>query len=72
MSRPVELEDPAPVFVVPDLEASVAYDENTLGFELTFEYGEPRLHAALCRGRLAAGSSHRGSPLCSLPAGGSR
>lgn len=37
------------VFVVRDLEASLAYYRDALGFEATFTYGTPLYYACLCR-----------------------
>ena len=39
----------ATVFVVSDITASLAYYRDVLGFEVTFEYGEPPSYACLCR-----------------------
>ncbi|TWA94629.1 bleomycin resistance protein [Bradyrhizobium stylosanthis] len=39
----------ATVFVVADIAASLAYYRDVLGFEVTFEYGEPASYACLCR-----------------------
>jgi len=39
----------ATVFVVADVTASLAYYRDVLGFEVTFEYGQPPSYACLCR-----------------------
>lgn len=39
----------ATVFVVSDIAASLAYYRDVLGFEVTFEYGQPPSYACLCR-----------------------
>jgi catechol 2,3-dioxygenase-like lactoylglutathione lyase family enzyme len=39
----------ATVFVVSDIAASLAYYRDVLGFEVTFEYGQPLSYACLCR-----------------------
>lgn len=39
----------ATVFVVRDIAASIAYYRDALGFDVTFEYGEPIYYACLCR-----------------------
>jgi catechol 2,3-dioxygenase-like lactoylglutathione lyase family enzyme len=39
----------ATVFVVSDIAASLAYYRDVLGFEVTFEYGQPLTYACLCR-----------------------
>ena len=39
----------ATVFVVADIAASLAYYRDVLGFEVTFEYGQPPSYACLCR-----------------------
>ncbi|MBB4260500.1 MULTISPECIES: VOC family protein [unclassified Bradyrhizobium] len=43
----------ATVFVVSDIAASLAYYRDVLGFEVTFEYGEPLSYACLCREEVA-------------------
>jgi catechol 2,3-dioxygenase-like lactoylglutathione lyase family enzyme len=43
----------ATVFVVSDLEASLAYYRDVLGFQVTFEYGTPLSYACLCRDEVA-------------------
>jgi len=40
----------APVFVVRDIGASVAWYRDVLGFEVAFLYGEPAFYAGVCRG----------------------
>ncbi|MBR0709804.1 bleomycin resistance protein [Bradyrhizobium liaoningense] len=42
----------ATVFVVSDITASLAYYRDVLGFEVTFEYGQPPSYACLCRGEV--------------------
>lgn len=54
----------ATVFVVTDMAAGLAYYRDVLGFEVTFEYGEPLSYVCLCRDEvalhlLAAGSTKR-------------
>ncbi|MBC9878619.1 VOC family protein [Bradyrhizobium sp. INPA01-394B] len=39
----------ATVFVVSDIDASLAYYRDALGFQVTFEYGSPLSYACLCR-----------------------
>jgi len=39
----------ATVFVVSDITASLAYYRDAIGFEVTFEYGQPLSYACLCR-----------------------
>ncbi|QOZ67266.1 bleomycin resistance protein [Bradyrhizobium arachidis] len=39
----------ATVFAVSDIAASLAYYRDVLGFEVTFEYGQPPSYACLCR-----------------------
>ena len=39
----------ATVFVVSDIAVSLAYYRDVLGFEVTFEYGQPPSYACLCR-----------------------
>jgi catechol 2,3-dioxygenase-like lactoylglutathione lyase family enzyme len=39
----------ATVFTVRDIDASVAYYRDILGFDVTFQYGEPLFYACLCR-----------------------
>ncbi|WP_334536107.1 bleomycin resistance protein [Bradyrhizobium sp. AZCC 2230] len=43
----------ATVFVVFDIEASLAYYRDVLGFQVTFEYGAPLSYACLCRDEVA-------------------
>lgn len=43
----------ATVFVVSDIAASLAYYRDVLGFQVTFEYGEPLSYACLCRDEVA-------------------
>src|SRR5262245_42657195 len=43
----------ATVFVVSDIAASLAYYRDVLGFEVTFEYGQPPSYACLCRDEVA-------------------
>jgi hypothetical protein len=39
----------ATVFVVSDIAKSIAYYRDSLGFDVTFQYGEPLFYACLCR-----------------------
>jgi predicted enzyme related to lactoylglutathione lyase len=39
----------AAVFTVQDLPQSLAHYRDALGFDVTFEYGEPSYYACLCR-----------------------
>ena len=39
----------ATVFTVRDIIASVKHYHDVLGFEVTFQYGEPVFYACLCR-----------------------
>lgn len=43
----------ATVLVVSDLAAGLAYYRDVLGFQVTFEYGEPLSYACLCRDEVA-------------------
>jgi catechol 2,3-dioxygenase-like lactoylglutathione lyase family enzyme len=43
----------ATVFVVSDMAKSVAYYRDALGFDVTFEYGQPPFYACLCRDEVA-------------------
>ncbi|KJC46482.1 VOC family protein [Bradyrhizobium sp. LTSP857] len=43
----------ATVFVVSDIATSLAYYRDVLGFQVTFEYGEPLSYACLCRDEVA-------------------
>ena len=43
----------ATVFVVSDIAASLAYYRDVLGFQVTFEYGQPLSYACLCRDEIA-------------------
>jgi uncharacterized glyoxalase superfamily protein PhnB len=43
----------ATIFTVRDLAASVAYYRDTMGFTVTFQYGEPAFYACLCRDEVA-------------------
>jgi uncharacterized glyoxalase superfamily protein PhnB len=48
---PAEPVDCAAIFVVSDIEASLAYYRDALGFEISFTWGEPKTYyAGLCRG----------------------
>jgi len=40
--------DAATVFVVSDIDASLVYYRDVLGFRVTFEYGAPLSYACLC------------------------
>lgn len=39
----------ATIFTVKDIAASLAYYRDALGFDVTFQYGEPLYYACLCR-----------------------
>jgi catechol 2,3-dioxygenase-like lactoylglutathione lyase family enzyme len=41
------------VFVVADIVASIAHYRDTLGFERSFEFGEPVFYAGFCRDAMA-------------------
>lgn len=43
----------ATVFTVRDITASLAYYRDALGFDVTFQYGEPTYYAGLCRDEVA-------------------
>jgi len=43
----------ATVFVVNNIARSVAYYRDALGFDVTFQYGEPPFYACLCRDEVA-------------------
>jgi catechol 2,3-dioxygenase-like lactoylglutathione lyase family enzyme len=43
----------ATVFVVSDIAKSIAYYRDALGFDVTFEYGQPLFYACLCRDEVA-------------------
>jgi len=43
----------ATVFVVSDIAKSLAYYRDALGFNVTFEYGQPLFYACLCRDEVA-------------------
>lgn len=43
----------ATVFVVADIGKSLAYYRDALGFDVTFQYGEPLFYACLCRDEVA-------------------
>ena len=43
----------ATVFVVSDIAASLAYYRDVLGFQVTFQYGQPLSYACLCRDEVA-------------------
>ena len=43
----------ATVFVVSDIATSLAYYRDMLGFQVTFEYGQPLSYACLCRDEIA-------------------
>ena len=43
----------ATVFVVSDIAASLAYYRDVLGFQVTFQYGQPLSYACLCRDEIA-------------------
>jgi predicted enzyme related to lactoylglutathione lyase len=39
----------ATVFTVADIRASIMHYRDVLGFDVTFEYGDPTFYACLCR-----------------------
>ena len=43
----------ATVFVVSDIEKSIAHYRDALGFDVTFQYGSPTFYACLCRDEVA-------------------
>jgi len=43
----------ATIFTVRDIGASLAYYRDMLGFDVTFQYGEPTYYACLCRDEVA-------------------
>ncbi len=43
----------ATIFTVCDIGASLAYYRDMLGFDVTFQYGEPTYYACLCRDEVA-------------------
>jgi uncharacterized glyoxalase superfamily protein PhnB len=43
----------ATIFTVQDLVASVAYYRDKIGFDVTFQYGEPPFYACLCRDKVS-------------------
>jgi catechol 2,3-dioxygenase-like lactoylglutathione lyase family enzyme len=43
----------ATVFVVRDIAKSLAHYRDALGFDVTFEYGEPTFYVCLCRDEVA-------------------
>jgi uncharacterized glyoxalase superfamily protein PhnB len=43
----------ATVFVVGDITKSIAHYCDALGFEVTFQYGQPTFYACLCRDEVA-------------------
>ena len=43
----------ATVFVVSDIDTSLVYYRDVLGFQVTFEYGAPLSYACLCRDEVA-------------------
>jgi predicted enzyme related to lactoylglutathione lyase len=43
----------ATVFTVSDIGKSLAYYRDALGFDITFEYGEPTFYACLCRDKVS-------------------
>jgi catechol 2,3-dioxygenase-like lactoylglutathione lyase family enzyme len=40
------------VLTVKDIEASLAYYRDKLGFDIAFEYGNPTFYAGLCSGKV--------------------
>jgi uncharacterized glyoxalase superfamily protein PhnB len=53
MASAAKLIECAPVFVVSNVEASLAHYASALGFEVSFRYGEPTYYAGVCRGNVA-------------------
>jgi catechol 2,3-dioxygenase-like lactoylglutathione lyase family enzyme len=51
--EPLTMVGSATVFVVSDIEASLAYYRDALGFQVTFEYGAPLSYACLGRDEVA-------------------
>jgi uncharacterized glyoxalase superfamily protein PhnB len=47
------LVDAATIFTVRDIGASLAYYRDALGFDVTFQYGEPTYYVCLCRDEVA-------------------
>jgi len=43
----------ATVFVVGDITKSIAHYRDALGFDVTFQYGQPTFYACLCRDEIA-------------------
>ena len=43
----------ATVFTVRDIAASLGYYRDALGFDVTFQYGQPTFYACLCRDTVA-------------------
>lgn len=43
----------ATIFTVRDIAASLAYYRDMLGFDVSFQYGEPTYYACLCRDEVA-------------------
>src|SRR5215469_12239523 len=43
----------ATVFVVGDITKSIAHYRDALGFDVTFQYGDPTFYACLCRDEVA-------------------
>jgi catechol 2,3-dioxygenase-like lactoylglutathione lyase family enzyme len=41
------------VFVVSDIAKSIVYYRDALGFDVTFEYGDPTFYTCLCRDEVA-------------------
>src|SRR5438046_499931 len=48
----IEFESAATVFVVQDIDKSLAYYRDALGFRTEFKYGEPAMYAGVERGRV--------------------
>jgi uncharacterized glyoxalase superfamily protein PhnB len=59
----------ATVLTVRDVEKSIAYYRDALGFAVTFQYGEPTYYACLCRDEVALHLREAGGPE-SLPGHG--
>jgi catechol 2,3-dioxygenase-like lactoylglutathione lyase family enzyme len=43
----------ATVFIVADINKSLVYYREALGFQVTFQYGDPTFYACLCRDEVA-------------------
>ena len=49
MSEAISLKEVAPSLVVSDVEASIAYFQEKLGFDVLFKFGEPTEYGAMIR-----------------------